>query len=47
MKNLNEHRFEEEWRSAFGEAKATPHADVWARIDAHLANQEAEKINGN
>ncbi len=43
MKNLNEHRFEDEWRNAFQEAESSPRADVWARLDAHLANQETQR----
>ena len=43
MKDLNKSRFEEEWRKAFEEAELPPNNDVWARLDAHLANQESRK----
>ena len=43
MKDLNKPRFEEEWRRAFEEAELPPANDVWARLDAHLANQESRK----
>jgi hypothetical protein len=43
MKDLNKQRFEEEWRRAFEEAELQPGNDVWARLDAHLANQETKK----
>jgi hypothetical protein len=43
MKDLNKTRFEEEWGKAFEEAELPPNNDVWARLDAHLANQETRK----
>ncbi len=43
MKDLNKPRFEEEWRKAFEEAELPPNNDVWARLDAHLANEETRK----
>ncbi len=43
MKDLNKQKFEEEWRKAFGEAEMAPSGDLWAHLDAHLANQETRK----
>jgi hypothetical protein len=43
MKDLNKQKFEEEWRKAFEEAEMAPAGDLWAHLDAHLANQETHK----
>lgn len=43
MKDLSKTRFEEEWSRAFEGAELPPNNDVWARLDAHLANQETRK----
>lgn len=43
MKDLSKQKFEEEWRRAFEESELPPANDVWARLDAHLANQETRK----
>lgn len=43
MRDIRDNGFEEEFRKAFEEAGQAPDQAVWAKLDAHLANQEAAK----